>query len=338
MTKPNDDLTTAPVRAGTGHGIAYGAITVVNAIATSRGAAIGIDLATTATVTIEGPLERGAPLSLDLEATIASDPDEDHRLVRAVIETVLERCGIGGPVAAQVRTDSTIPVSRGLKSSSAAANALTIATLAALGIPQGREDGALIDDESVIKLGVDAALRAGVTITGAYDDATASYLGGLVVTDNADRRIVHHAELEPHDVLLVVPQQKVRTFDTSTSPTYPLRPFVDEAWQEAQADDWRRAMLRNSLAYGAAYGLDNRLVLSMLDTGAIAAGISGTGPATAVVIRPHDADCFTGILATLAPDAEVLVASTDRPVAGPVDAAPTLTAPERVLSPMGGSA
>lgn len=297
----------------TGHGTAYGAITVVNAIATGRGAAIGIDLATNATVQLEGEATDGGPLDLMCDVSIADEPDEDLRLAEAVVRTVLGARGIGGKIQARIVTTSTIPISRGLKSSSAAANALTLATLDALGVRVG--DDADIGHDEVISLGVDAALAAGVTITGAYDDASASYRGGLVVTDNAHRTVVHAQALDNHEVLLVVPKRKVRTWDTATSPTHPLRPFVDEAWEEARQGAWQRAMLRNSLAYGATYGLDNRLTLSMLDTGAIAAGISGTGPAIAVVIRPNDWDCFTDIIHTLAPDADIIIAHTDRPQA-----------------------
>ncbi len=62
-------------------------------------------------------------------------------------------------------------MARGLKSSSAAANAIALATTAAL--------ERSLDDVTVVKLGVDGALDAKVTITGAFDDACASYFGGI---------------------------------------------------------------------------------------------------------------------------------------------------------------
>lgn len=318
---------------GTGHARSHGAITVVNAIATGRGAAIGIDLHTDAEVTLT---PHDAPQH-SIAVTIDGEPGENPALAEACVRRVLDKVGVAEHVHADVRTTSSIPVSRGLKSSSAAANAITLATLAALGQTVGDGAECLMSDEDCVRLGVDAALDAGVTITGAYDDATACYFGGLVVTDNLDRAILARTELDDLEVLLVIPAFKVRTRDTATAPTYPLRGIINEAHRMALAGNWQEAMLRNSLAYGGAYGMSNRLALSMLDTGAIAAGISGTGPSQAVVIRRDDWDCFTGILATLAPEARVLVAHVNRQKAhaskGPLEPAPeTLLVQSGVVS------
>ncbi len=59
---------------------------------------------------------------------------------------------------------------------------MALATTAAL--------GEMVDDFEIVNLGVDAAFDAKVTVTGAFDDACASYFGGVVVTDNLERKIV----------------------------------------------------------------------------------------------------------------------------------------------------
>ncbi|MBW3582371.1 MAG: shikimate kinase [Euryarchaeota archaeon] len=295
-----------PLRFSTGRARSHGAVTVVNAIATGHGAAIGIDLATDATVTL-APADKTR-----IDVAIEDEPSEPTALAEACVRQVLERLGIEEPIHAVVKTRSTIPVSRGLKSSSAAANAIVLATLTACGQTVGDGEEDVMDDQAAVRLGVDAALAARVTITGAFDDAAASWFGGLVATDNPDRRIVHQEDVGDLELLLVVPPRKVRTIDTMTAPTHPLRPLVAEAHALVREGKWQEAMLRNSLAYGGSYGLSNRLVIHMLDTGAIAAGISGTGPAVAVVIRRDDWDCFTGIVGMLEPDARVLVAHTNR--------------------------
>ena len=111
---------------------------------------------------------------LDASPAVKGDvPGIDDRLIVRSVERVLERFGVvaGGVV----RTWSDIPLARGLKSSSAAANAAVLATLDALG-----ED---LDPLEATRIGVAAARDAGVTITGAFDDASASMLGEVVVTD-----------------------------------------------------------------------------------------------------------------------------------------------------------
>ncbi len=315
---------------GSGWGLSHGAVSVVNAIATGRGAAIGIDLATLAEVTLQ---RRPAPAKKhEVVAAIEGEAKEDATLVEACIVRTLKAIGLEAPMEAHVTTRSTIPTQRGLKSSSSAANAIVLGTLAAAGIDVGDEttDNS-ISHEDVIRIGVQAALAAGVTITGAFDDAAACYHGGLVATDNPDQRIVHREDVGDLEAILVIPPDKVRTIDTATVPTHPLRPLIQEAYELALQGDWQQAMLRNSLAYGAAYGQSNRLVLAMLDTGAIAAGISGTGPAQAVLVRRDDWDCFTPIIATLAPDARVLIAHTNHERArSGTDEPPTLNAPQTV--------
>jgi shikimate kinase len=295
---------------GKGWGLSHGAITVVNAIATGHGAAIGIDLATLAEVEITPRPKRSKKHKIT--AKIEGEAKNDPRLVEACVERTLATIGIEDPMEVHVKTKSTIPPQRGLKSSSSAANAVVLATLAATGTPvqETRSEDA-ISHEDAIRIGVQAALSAGVTITGAFDDACACYFGGLVATDNPDRRIVHREDIGDLEAILVIPSKKVRTIDTATVPTHPLKPYIQEAYQKVLDGEWQQAMLRNSLAYGAAYDQSNRAVLAMLDTGAIAAGISGTGPAQAVLVRRDDWDCFTPIIATLAPDARVLIAHTN---------------------------
>ena len=111
---------------------------------------------------------------------------------------------------AKVRTFSNIPVARGLKSSSVAANATVLATIAAL--------DKTIDDLAVVNLGVDAAFDAKVTVTGAFDDACASYFGGVVVTDNLKRKLIERNTLPSGlSVLFYVPSKKVYTINSDVN-------------------------------------------------------------------------------------------------------------------------
>ncbi|MBN1109844.1 MAG: hypothetical protein JXA45_03695, partial [Methanomassiliicoccales archaeon] len=96
-----------------GRGEARGAVTVVNAIAAGKGCAVGVDLRTWAEV----ELFPGQGVEASLEG-LAGEPTE---LVTDCVAAVLELFSVRR--RAVVRTRSQIPVSRGLKSSSAAANA-----------------------------------------------------------------------------------------------------------------------------------------------------------------------------------------------------------------------
>ena len=155
--------------------IAHGAATIVNAIALGKGAAFGVDLWTKAEVKLTDEPHV-------FKAEITSDPKESTVLIEKTVSRVLQKFSLDNSFGAKVKTWSNIPIAKGLKSSSAAANAVALATIAAL--------GKTLDDLEIVNLGVDAAFDAKVTVTGAFDDACASYFGGVVITDNLNREIV----------------------------------------------------------------------------------------------------------------------------------------------------
>ncbi len=144
---------------------ALGAGTVINAIATLKGAAFGLDLRTYSQVDIT---------DREILCEVADDPSVDTSLLSACARIVL---GQFAPAhGAHIITRSEVPIASGLKSSSAAANATVLALVQALDIA--------LEPVDIVRLGVQAARVAGVTITGAFDDACASFFGGLVITDN----------------------------------------------------------------------------------------------------------------------------------------------------------
>ncbi|MCW8802274.1 MAG: shikimate kinase, partial [Candidatus Bathyarchaeota archaeon] len=178
---------------------------------------------------------------------------------------------------AKVETTSNIPVARGMKSSSAAANAIALATVAAL-------DHSL-DDVELVRLGVEAALDAKVTITGAFDDACASYFGGVVITDNLERQIIKRFELsEAPAVLFYVPSQKTYTVSSNVKRMKALSGVVKVAYNEALNGNYWAALTLNGLIYSSALGYDSTPAVDALTAGALASGLSGTGPAVTAIV------------------------------------------------------
>jgi shikimate kinase len=253
----------------------HGAITVVNAIATGKGSALGIDLETKATVKLND--------SGKVTARIEKAPDEDTRLIELCSRLVFDHFGVG--YGAEIETGSNIPIARGLKSSSAAANAVVLATVDAV----TRENPELKkpDDIGMINIGVDAAINARVTITGAFDDASASYFGGFVVTDNMRREILKAEEFEPLDVLLFIPKNKIYTASIDVERTKLLEGEVLSAWKEALNGKIYSAMNLNGILYSATLNQNPDIALAALKAGALASGLCGTGPAVAALVREN---------------------------------------------------
>ena len=258
-----------------GHGCANGAGTIVNAIAIWKGAAFCIDLETTADVELDECSDAGAGDAGRITGRIENADTADTALITRCVSLVLDRFGYR--CDGVVTTRSEIPIARGLKSSSAAANATVLATLDAIG-----ETLPLMD---VVSMGVRAALDVGVTITGAFDDACASALGGIVITDNRNMELVERLVYES-DVLIYLPEEKAFTADTDVTRSKAIAPLVEVAYRLALDHDFENAMTLNGLLYCAALGFDTEIVMGALEIGVLGVGLSGTGSAyTALVGR-----------------------------------------------------
>ena len=257
-----------------GHGYANGAGTIVNAIAIWKGAAFCIDLATTADVELDECSDAGAGDAGRITGRIENADTADTALITRCVSLVLDRFGYR--CDGVVTTRSEIPIARGLKSSSAAANATVLATLDAIG-----ETLPLLE---VVSMGVRAALDVGVTITGAFDDACASALGGIVITDNRNMELVERLVYES-DVLIYLPEEKAFTADTDVTRSKAIAPLVEVAYRLALDHDFENAMTLNGLLYCAALGFDTGIAMRALEMGVSGVSLSGTGSAYTALVR-----------------------------------------------------
>lgn len=255
---------------GEAEAVSHGAATIINAIATGKGAAVGVDLETKARVKLtDNP---GI-----IQGKIVSNPSEDPVLIEKTVKKVLQHFNSQDKFGAKVETWSDIPIGKGLKSSSVAGNSIALATVAAL--------GKSLDDLSVVNLGVEGAIDAQVTITGAFDDACASYFGGVVVTDNLKRRIVKKFEpSQDLSVLFYVPEKKEYTVSSDVPRMKEMSSLVKVAYKEAREGNYWTALTLNGLIYSSALGYNPSIAVDALMAGASAAGLSGTGPAVAAVV------------------------------------------------------
>ena len=276
--------------------IAHGAATIVNAMALGKGAAFGVDLWTKAEVKLTDEPHV-------IKAEITSDPKESTVLIEKTVMRVLQKFSLENSFGAKVKTWSNIPIAKGLKSSSAAANAVALAATAAL--------GKTLDDLEIVKLGVDAAFDAKVTVTGAFDDACASYFGGVVITDNLNRKIVKQLPLtEDLTVLFHVPPEKAYTADSNVSRLQTVKPLVEVAYKEALEGKIWEALTLNGLIYSSASGYNPSIAIDALAAGAVAAGLCGKGPAVTAVTSKDKVDSVKGALQKY--DGEILQAHLNR--------------------------
>lgn len=267
----------------------FGAGTIVNAIATRKGAAFGLALRATA-------FAESLPKADGVHVQVAGNIDPT--LAASCAKRVLRRSRRKGSLA--VRVDSEIPVSRGLKSSSAVANAVVLASARALGLE--------LEPLQIIGIGIEAAHEAKVTITGAFDDACASFFGGIVVTDNRAHRIVK-VDRFPEGLMAVVqiPRRAITKPSLAAKDFSTIRPQVEEAYRLALRGDYFRALELNSAAYAPILEIDETPARRARGAGAMAAGITGAGPAILALVKPAHVEAVTHALQD--GESEVRVAS-----------------------------
>ena len=267
-----------------GRAVALGAGTVLNALATGRGSAFAIDAETEAQV----ELTDGGGVTGEIDGA----PDADTRLIERCVELAVEEYGDGQ--AGRVHTESDVPMAAGLKSSSAAANATVLATLDALGVdvgdaPDPTDDSTLPDDEdagvvsrvTACRLGVRAARETGVSVTGAFDDASASMLGGVTVTDNAEDALLARDEVE-WDALVWTPESRAFTADADVKRCEAVAPMADLVAELALDGRYAQAMTVNGLAFSAALDFPTDPVVEAMPHAA-GVSLSGTGPSVVAV-------------------------------------------------------
>ena len=239
---------------------AYGGGSILNAIATWKGAAFAINLKVRAFV--EGSDKNFFP----------------NELARAVYQEVSQYCKLGN---VKIRTTSEIPSGGGLKSSSAAANAMTLALLKYCGISPS--------PYFVLKLSVDASKKARVTVTGALDDASASLLGGLTVTDNKNMVILRRSVLQDVKVIILPKGGRSMGFEEIAKRLRTFKREFERVFDVLESDPFE-AMTLNGVLVASALGYSSEPLRLALRAGALGATVSGNGPSYVALAEPERAE------------------------------------------------
>ncbi len=266
--------------------IVHGAISIVNAVATGYGSAMGISL----NVKVEIISKKGSGLIFQKGG--------GSLMIKKIIYDVLQSKYINNNQLL-ININSEIPSGLGLKSSSAVSNAVALACNSLT----NKE----ISDEFVLNSAVDASLYAKTTITGAYDDSTACYYGGFVTTDNYKRKIWKR-ENSPTDISAVIflPNNKKRGDVTRLKL---LSDIYLEAFQLAYSGQYWKAMTLNGVLTSSLLSNSYTITRMCLENGALAASISGNGPAVAAIARESEVQKIKSVLSNL--DGSVIISRTN---------------------------
>lgn len=268
--------------------IVHGAISIVNAIATGKGSALGISLK----VTAEVELQKGHGLRFITGRN-------GDRLIKNIIQKTIPKETIESNMIS-IRVNSEIPIGYGLKSSSAVSNAIVLACSQI-----AREED--INDNTILEMAALSSLEAKVSLTGAYDDATACYFGGFTVTDNYSRRLIRK-ERAPENLYAII----ILPSSTTRGDVRKLRNLSDifiDAFRFAESGQYWKAMKLNGVLASAALSSSYAPAMAAMEHGALSASISGNGPSIAAVGNEDAIEPIVGALSKY--DGEIIVSKVN---------------------------
>lgn len=254
-----------------------GSATIINAIATGFGSAFGIGL---------DILCEAETISNSIKCS--NDVGAGTELMELCVQKVFNHYDIDSDdFGIDLKTKSTLPMASGLSSSSASSNAIVKVTSEIIADEFDLEP---LSDLEVINMAIDASIEAGVTITGSFDDATASYFGGVVVTDNRNRKFIIKEKMDEYPILIYMPDFHSKSGDSNVERMKVLAPLVETAFDFASKKEYFKALNLNGLIYSSALGFNTAIAIDALEAGALASGLSGTGSSFVAIVDDSSID------------------------------------------------
>jgi len=274
---------------GKAKAIVHGAVSLVSAIATKKGATLGISLR------VEAIVETSPGKGIIIQS---KNKTLSSRLINKTVEKILTKNELEQNKITII-LESEIPTGYGLKSSSAISSAVALAC-AKIFKPR-------LTDQQILLAGVNASIESKVSITGAYDDACSCYFGGFNVTDNAKKQKIKSEKI-PSNLMAVIfiPKNRKRG---NVKNLKILSAVFDNAWKLARNSNYWEAMIVNGLATSAILNSDPKIITNLLEKGAIAASVSGNGPAIAAIVKKENLQNVKKVFSSL--DGNIIVSKVN---------------------------
>ena len=246
----------------------HGAVSLVSAIANKKGATLGISLK------VEAIIETSEGKGITIQS---ENKSLSSRLINKTIEKIVSKRDLEKNKITITLT-SEIPTGYGLKSSSAISSVVALAC-AKIFKPK-------LTDQQILLAGVEASIESKVSITGAYDDACSCYYGGFNVTDNGKRNRMHF-EKAPSNLIAVIfiPKNRKRG---NLKKLKILSPIFNNAWELAKGKKYWESMTINGLATSSILNSDPKIIIDLIQKGALAASVSGNGPSIAAIVKKEN--------------------------------------------------
>ena len=257
----------------------HGAVSLVSAIANKKGATLGISLKVEAIV----ETSEGKGIIIQSENKSLSS-----RLINKTIEKIVSKKDLEKNKIIITLT-SEIPTGYGLKSSSAISSVVALAC-AKIFKPKWT-------DHQILLSGVEASIESKVSITGAYDDACSCYYGGFNVTDNGKRSRIQFEKVSTNLIAVIfIPKNRKRG---NLKRLKILSAIFNNAWELAKERKYWESMTINGLATSSILNSDPKIIVDLIEKGALGASVSGNGPSIAAIVKKENESNVKKIFAAL---------------------------------------
>ena len=242
-------------------------------------------------------LDKGCSIGINLKAKVklVSEPQEIkndfHQLFQS-IEMVWEENGFPLPDEYGWQISSEIPIGQGLKSSSA----ISCAAIKAL----NQATWAGLNESEIVDIAVSSQRKCGCTITGSMDDTWASMSSGWKLVDpkkSALESIISEGKIEDEIIIFLILRGSRSNIIEINNFKEHSRIF-ERALDSILNDSIFQAISTNGMAVAAATEDDEavRICNKLIANGAIAAGITGSGPAISIVSFIQDSETIRKVL------------------------------------------
>ncbi len=232
---------------------AYAGISIVNAIASWYGSSGAVDL----------------KVKAEIEEKKEREKESESSLIREILDFFESKWNIPH---LKVNIESEVPPGSGLKSSSAVSVALIEEIYKKYNIEYLEPP----------KLSAVLSIKAGVSYTGALDDSSSSYYGGISFTNNKRFEIIEVRE-PPDDVSVVIlPKGNRANVNVKMLTRYSLT--FSEIFKIARVCPLK-AMNLNGFLVAEILGYPKEPIEIAIKRGALAAGVSGNGPSYFAVTK-----------------------------------------------------
>jgi len=254
----------------------FGAISIINAIATGKGSTLGISLKVTAKITLE-------PGFSGITKSFAKD-----KLINKIIKSIIPNKILNNNFVS-INLTSDIPAGWGLKSSSAVSNAISLACYK------------LIDEEiydrTVLGTAVNSSLWAKVSVTGAFDDACACYFGGIILSDNYYKKLIKREPINNDLWVVIFLPNDVQRGNIMNLKLH--KELFYHAFKLALKGDYWKAMNLNGILINSILYNNYDPLLCAIENNCLAVSYSGNGPAIAAVVHKDNVENLKNTFANL---------------------------------------